>query len=567
MKRIRFFLLLIIFSALTANASAQTSDRQKTASLLNEYLKRMEAFGFGGAVLIEREGRIIFNKGYGWANLNERIPFSPETPFPVQSISKQFTAASVLKLEERGKLRIEDPIGRFFKDAPEDKKAITVHQLLTHTSGFGDNYAGSGIFSRDEAVRAILRQPLDNPPGKKMIYSNDGYELLAAIVETVSGENLADFVRRNFFIPAEMKTAGFQGDGDFWKNETVAHAYNGFFDNGSPQNVRRDWDGYGSGDIVMSVEDLFNWELALRQNRVLSEAMKKKMFSPYASFRENWDYGYGWFIIKSENEPVRYYHGGGDVPRGYTASFTRYPEEKMTIIILSNTMTDEMGFLRAVKPDIENIVFGQTFEMPPAVASNAPFELKKYAGIYRTEGGEGFVLEFRDERLLIGALDQKAVDFLTTPDEETSRDLVKYDRLAADFVEKVIRNESGAPSAQTAFDDLKNRYGDFKGFEVLGTGPVSFSPRISTTFVKLNFAKGAEVVRFVRRGDGTPYQLLGTPYPAMTPVMPGPESDKFSAYYPFLQKKISLRFEFGQDKEIKALSLDNGKSVLSARKL
>ena len=554
-------IILVLFSV----SLAQDLSNKKTTGNLDEYLSRMSAFGFSGAVIVEKDDQIILRKGYGFANKEKKTPFTTDTPFPVQSISKQFTAASILKLEGQGKLNLEDPITKFIKNVPTDKKEITIHQLLTNTSGVGNNYAGSKIYNREEAVKTILDQPLNNPIGEKMEYSSDGYELLAAIVEIISKQTLSEFIRQNFFIPAGMKTAGFQGEGNFWKEKEVAHAYNSYVDNGSPQFDKPDWDGYGSGDIVVSANDLYKWELSLRENKILSAKLKEKMFTPYSFFMKDWQYGYGWFVIKSDRGTTEYYHGGGDTPRGYTASYTRYPVEKMTIIIFTNTMIDELGFLGAIKDNITKITLGKAIKMPPDFIKSTPSQFEKLEGFYKAVSGEKFVVQYKDDQLMVGALNQEAIDFLTTPDKETKENLKKYSKLTTQFVERITQDKSGTLPLQSEFSELEQQYGKLQNYKLLGTYPVSESRKLSTTYVKLNFKDGSETVRFVRRGDNTPYPLVGNPFPALTPIMMQKENN-FVAYYPFLQKKITLRFGIKND-EIKMLWLKSGNQTLSANKL
>ncbi len=552
---------LFIF-VLASFSFAQNPSSGKTAEILDEYLTRMAAFGFSGAVVIEKDSRIILQKGYGFANREKQIPFTADTPYPVQSISKQFTAAAILKLEEQGKLKVEDPITKFFKDVPEDKKAVTLHHLLTNSSGLNDTYSGANIFDRDQAVQAILNQPLGNSIGEKTVYSNDGFELLAAIVEMVAKQDFPKFVRRNFFIPARIETGGFQGEGHFWKTE-VAHAYNSFADNGSPQFRKPDWDGYGAGDVVISANDLYKWELALRKGKVLSNGIKEKMFRPHSYFRPKWHYGYGWFIIESDRGTTEFYHGGGDIPRGYTASFTRYPSENMTIIIFTNEMIDEMGFLRAVKEDITNIAFGKNVEMPPDFDEKISLPPKKYEGFYKTENGEKFVVRAVNGQLLIGAVNQRAIDFLTFPESAVAENLEKYSRMTVQFVEKTVNDKTAVSPFRANFEGLEEKYGKFKNFDLLGTYPVSENYKISTTYMKLTFENGEEVVRFVRRGDNPPYTLTGNPFPALTPIKPQ-NRNQFIAYYPFLKKSVQLEFKADEKGEIIRINLKTKEQTASA---
>jgi CubicO group peptidase (beta-lactamase class C family) len=244
--RLSFF-AIYLFSLSAMVLLGQIPAKDDTGKLLDEYLTRMAGFGYSGAVIVEKNGKIVLKKGYGFANRERKIPFTIDTPTSVASISKQFTAAAILNLEERGKLGLDDPVTNFLENVPEDKKAITIRQLLTHTAGFADNYSATGITDRNEAIKAILRQPLASPVGGKYLYSNDGYELAGAVAEIIAGEDLRTFIRRNLLEPAGMKTAGFAGEVDFWKNREAAHPYNYYIDTGSPVFDQPDWEGRGSG--------------------------------------------------------------------------------------------------------------------------------------------------------------------------------------------------------------------------------------------------------------------------------------------------------------------------------
>lgn len=146
--------LQAVVAAPRAQAQAKSEIvRAKTGKTLDEYLTRLEKFGFSGAVIASKDGEIILSKGYGWADRAKKIPFTPETVSSIGSITKQFTAAGILKLETQGKLRVEDPIGKFLTDVPPDKAGITIHHLLTHTAGFRGNFGGRATSLRVHAAR------------------------------------------------------------------------------------------------------------------------------------------------------------------------------------------------------------------------------------------------------------------------------------------------------------------------------------------------------------------------------------------------------------------------------
>ena len=562
MKKLTLSIISVFCLFITAAAQPST---QEVAEMLDEYLIRMEGFGFSGAVLVEKDDQVILRKGYGYANRAKGIEFTADTPFPVQSISKQFTAAAILKLELEGKLSVSDSIGKHFENVPAKKKAITIHHLLTHTSGITRDYAATGKLRREDAVSAILAVPLGNPVGKSMRYNNDGYELLGAIVEKVSGQKLHDFIRGKFFAPLRMTSAGFQGEKGRWNQTTVAHAYNSYVDNGPPSQSGSDWSGYASSDLIISANDLFKWEMSLRKNEILSTEIKNRMFTPYAWFRPDWQYGYGWFVIQSGRGTRELYHGGGDIPRGYTASFTRYRPERMTIIIFANTMIDELGFLSAVKSDITGIGFGKKGNLPPIFEDRAISNPKSYTGTFVADSGETFVVMLKEGQLLIGGIGQKSIDFLTVPANETTHALKKSNNSTLELVRTIPVSDTTASPFRRNIESLEKRLGKFEKAELLGTYPVSETRRVYSTFIKLKFEKGPEVVRFVKVREGTPYPLTGTPIPALTPMRPTGKH-QFVAYYPFLKKSVRISFKIREGKDPVTMNLMNGNKSLSARR-
>jgi hypothetical protein len=351
-----------------------------------------------------------------------------------------------------------------------------------------------------------------------------------------------------------MKTAGFAGEVDFWKNREAAHPYNYYIDTGSPVFDQPDWEGRGSGDLIVSAGELYKWELALRGSRVLSDRLRQKFFTPHAQLTNGWHYALGWFVIRTDRNTTEFYHGGSNVPRGFTASFSRYPEERATIIILANTMIDEIGFLRAVKDDIVNITFGKTVEMPPDFEKAELSRPENYEAFYQTDSGAKFVAGIVGGELMLGAVNQGAIDFLTSPDKETKEKLGDFNRQTQIFMEKTVRDASAVPALKITFDAFRQRNGEYRDFEVLGTVPISIRYNVSTSFVKI-----------VRRGANV-YSLTGGSFPALTPLKPQ-KANKFVAFYPLLKKTLQIDFAVDRNGKITGMNLKNENQTLSARKL
>lgn len=304
-------------------------------------MEGLEADGFSGTVLVARRDEILLHKGYGLADRGRKTPCTSRTVFDIGSITKQFTAAAILKLESAGKLRVEDSLARHLDGVPQDKAGITLHHLLTHTSGLDLYYGKDDDYApRDLAVRLFLRMPLITTPGAKYRYSNPGYSLLAAVVEKLSGRSYEAYLREVFFLPAGMAKTGYIIPR--WNVLEVSKNYNGEEDNGWTFN--RNWgpDGpywhlYGNGGILTTTGDLHKWEQALMADRVLPSDARHRLLTAHVPTEEEAgaSYGYGWIVGKTEGGVVYTGHGGGS-SYGVAASYNRFPDRGVLVIVLSN---------------------------------------------------------------------------------------------------------------------------------------------------------------------------------------------------------------------------------------
>lgn len=242
-------------------------------------------------------------KGYGMADRRRDIPCRPDTIFDIGSITKQFTATAILRLEMAGKLSTNDTLGKHFPDIPSDKASITLHQLLTHTSGFDQAYGKDTNYApRDLVLKVFFNMPLLSVPGEKFHYSNPGYSILAAVVENVSGMKYEDYLGEELFRPAGMNETGYVRPN--WDMNRMSRNYNGEKDNGFTFN--RNWgpDGtywhcFGNGCILTTTGDLVRWEQALQSHGVLSAEAREKLWTPYVPEEGDDWYAYGWSVGKS----------------------------------------------------------------------------------------------------------------------------------------------------------------------------------------------------------------------------------------------------------------------------
>ena len=339
----------------TKAPSAPTASNAELSRRVSEYLNSLVPKGLSGSVLVAKGDQIIFHQAYGMADRAKGIPNTRETVFHIGSIAKQFTAAAIMKLEMMGKLNTSDPISKYLDNVPADKQSITLHHLLTMTSGVmvspGPGQSDA-VKDRDRRVRQILEAPLNFTPGQRYEYSNAGYNLLAAIIEKVSGQSFNQFLYEQLFKPAGLQATGFNVSGfqvPGWEKQTVARVYKGETDNGYHWlNNPAPWFLTGPGSILSTTGDLFKWHLALLGDKVLSPAAKKKFYTPVLD-----DYAYGW-TARQTPHGLRIQHNGGTTA-GTGAFLIRYVDAGVTIIFCLNNSGIE--FLNPISETLPKLVF------------------------------------------------------------------------------------------------------------------------------------------------------------------------------------------------------------------
>ncbi len=299
------------------------------------YLAEQTASGrFSGAVLVAREGRILLEKGYGLADRERAVPNTPQTRFHIASLTKQFTAMAILQLQERGKLRVTDRISRYLPGCPSAWRDITIEHLLTHTSGLVDYFnldAVRGLLARPvtpaEIVALFRDQPLQCEAGSNYCYSNSGYVLLGQIVERASGQSYATWIGSNILSPLGMAHTTY---GPPAPPLACAVGYETAWTRAPDADLSL---GYSAGGLSSTVEDLYLWDQALYTTRLCSRASLDAMFTSHAMAGEKVGCGYGWFI-RDVSGRRRISHTG--LLYGHSAIIARFPDERVTIIMLSN---------------------------------------------------------------------------------------------------------------------------------------------------------------------------------------------------------------------------------------
>jgi CubicO group peptidase (beta-lactamase class C family) len=347
---------LIALAPLVVTCSAQTT-AERMDKLLKPYI---DAQMFMGSVLVAQHGKVLFSKSYGWADAEWNIPNSSTSRFNIASVTKQFTAASILVLEERGKLKTEDPVKKYLPDAPAAWDKVTIYNLLTMTSGIAGDAAK---YEPGHPDRLVFRdEPLAFKPGEKWDYTNEGYMVLGYLVEKISGQTYPDFLMENIFKPLGMNDSG--------ASPIVAiipHRASGYWPgaDGMENAERPNFTGasLASGGIFSTSEDMLRWENGLFRGKLLTLASLRKMTTPFKH-----DYACGLYVRHVEGHVLIDYDGNNI---GYNAQVAYYPKDELAVIVLANlngTVTGEMNKALAA------VALG---EMPPTPSVHKEIPLPK----------------------------------------------------------------------------------------------------------------------------------------------------------------------------------------------
>lgn len=346
------WLAIFVFSNLTivsftgVHAYSQSTDTKQVLDREDAYIAKETATrNFRGTVLVGMDGKILFEKAYGPADEEWAVANTPRTKFRIASLTKQFTAASILLLQERGLLHVQDPVFRYLPDLPAAWKEITIHQLLTHTSGVPNpDYSGKQYLDTQRIgatpeglVTLVANRRLDFRPGTNWSYSNTGYIVLGMLIEKLSGQSYADFLRKNIFQPLGMTDSGYDSAPEILKSRASGYdIQNGHVTNADFIDMSVP---FSAGGIYSTVEDIFRWSEALAHpGKLLREDSLRQMYMEFPEAEhQGQHYGYGVVISRQKFGKLLYYHGGG--VEGFSSVIQRYPEEHLCIVVLSNLET------------------------------------------------------------------------------------------------------------------------------------------------------------------------------------------------------------------------------------
>ncbi|MFY7910544.1 MAG: serine hydrolase domain-containing protein [Emticicia sp.] len=330
-----YFKITLLLIILSTKTFAQTFEAKIDSLIQTEF---NEKNGPGGAFMIAKNGKPIYQKAFGKANLELDVDLRPESVFQIGSMTKQFTAIAIMILQEQGKLNVNEPISKYIIDYPAGEK-ITIHHLLTHTSGIKD-------FTKMKTLREIAQkemtpkmmvdffknEPVDFVPGEKFDYNNSGYVVLGYIIELVSGETYEDFIRKHIFEKVGMSQSYYASDRQVISKRAYGYhkKEHGFVN----KTVISFSVPFSSGSLMSSLGDMLKWQNALNNHVLLNAENTKKVFSKYKlNSGEEFTYGYGWHIKDLNGTPSRE-HGGSVF--GFKSMGVYIPSEDIYVVGFSN---------------------------------------------------------------------------------------------------------------------------------------------------------------------------------------------------------------------------------------
>jgi CubicO group peptidase (beta-lactamase class C family) len=379
-------------------ATSRHAQRDSVDEWIRNYMEEKHVPGLALGVL--HGGRIVKAQGYGFANLEQRTPVSPETVFESASAGKQFTAAAVLLLVQDGKLGLDDPIAKYLPGTPDAWRAITIRHLLTHTSGIPDYEADSTLnlrldYSEDELLKRFAAYPLLFSPGTEWSYSNSGYVALGMIIRHVTGAHWGQFMQQRIFEPLDM-----QATRTITYDEIVPNRAAGYrVVDGQLRNrelVGPAWNTTADGSLFFTVVDLAKWDAALYRGTPLSDSAKRLMWSPTRlTDGSTVSYGLGWQVVDTPGYRCAEHSGSG---WGFRTYIGRFLDDSLTVIVLANATTIdpvEVGHHVAA-------LFRPALGPPRRVAIHLSREaLNEYVGTYRLPTGETLRVSRSDSGLTV----------------------------------------------------------------------------------------------------------------------------------------------------------------------
>ena len=515
---------LVLYAAVALFVFQHAALAQDKAAKIQEVLSLAHKYGqFNGAALVAENGKVIYKQGFGLANMEWGIPVTTNTRFRLGSITKQFTAMLTLQLIEQGKLKLDAKITDYLPDyRPDIGRKVTIHHLLTHTSGI-PSYTGMpnffqevsrNTFKVDEFIKKYASGELEFEPGSKFSYNNSGYFLLGAIIERVMGKPYEQALKENILDPLGMKNTGYDHHDTIIQKRAAGYvktpdgyANAPYLDMSIP---------YAAGSMYSTVEDLYLWDQALYTDKLISARSKELMHKPFLD-----NYAYGWLVtnaaFKLNDQPVQVITHGGGI-NGFNTTIVRFVGQKNLIVLLDNT-SQNVERLSAV---IRNILYNQPYDPPKMSIADVLMKTITEKGVaagiaqYRElKTKQATEYDFSEPelntlgyRLLQTGKVKEAVEIFKLNVEAYPQGFNTYDSLGEGYMlmgerELAVRNYKKSlelnPKNQNAVEILKR----------LESAPVTVDPKTYDAYVgEYELAPGF-VLRVFREGDKLMTQATG----------------------------------------------------------
>ncbi len=367
-------------------------DLSHVDKMVESYVSKKQ---FMGSILAARGDQVLFNKGYGFANLEWDIPNTPATRFRIGSITKQFTAAAVLLLEERGKLKIEDPVSKYVPNLPSSWDKITIEQLLRHTSGIPNitsfpEFLKLMVFpmTPEQLVALFRDKPLAFTPGERGQYSSSGYLLLGFLIEKITGQRYEEFIQQNIFTPLGMKDSGYDSNSAIIPRRASGYSPG---PNGPENTLFMHMSvAFSAAALYSTTGDLLRWQRVLLGGKLLSPASVTKMTTPSG---KGTGLGVGIAMVMGRKKFVH----DGEVP-GFNANLAYFPDSKVTVVVLANLNGREIPLYiadsLAVAAHGEKAAQASDVKLP--LSSQL---LQQYVGVYQLSPGNYIVITAEKDQL------------------------------------------------------------------------------------------------------------------------------------------------------------------------
>lgn len=561
-QRSRWLLATLLISTLTlpraalAQAAAEVAEPTMAEAIHQLLLDAYpDATGPGAALLVMDDGEVVYRGARGMADVELGVPLDPGQVFRLGSITKQFTAAAILLLEEEGKLSLDDPIDEHLPDYPTHGHTITIEHLLTHTSGIASYTGIPGYMDQpvrrdlttDELVEVFRSLPMDFAPGERWAYSNSGYVLLGAIIEAVSGMSYAVFVEQRIFAPLGMESSHYGG------HQIVPGRVNGYLADGEGY-INAPYlsmtQPHAAGSLLSTVDDLARWDAALASGELISPDAYRRMTTPFTlNDGEATRYGYGLMLSTLRGHPT-VMHGGGI--HGFVTFAGRLPADGVYVAALSNYPGGGMGpgplALKAAA-----LAAGDPFpDFQPAAVPAAVLE--GYVGVYRIDEGSTRTVTVEDGRLYTQRSGGARLEAI--PHSETG---FFYRQSLTHF--EIVLGEQGQVSHMLMYHDGGDQpeRADFTGEEIVAEAEVIVDPSVYDRYVGRYELMPGFVLTITRQGDRLMSQATGQ---AKVEIFPSSETE-------FFLKVVDARltFEVGATGPATAVVLNQGGVTLRGQRL